>query len=400
MVDSVLDRQLVRLRVAYAASPLRRFLVWWSGELLALLPARVRAWLTERREEVCARLEPGRIVLRHQDGEAVELSLAQDADALRAAIARALQRGEETPDVVYCLPAGRLLRRTLALPAAAEENLRQVLAFEMDRQTPFKADQVYYDQRVVARDPVAKQVRIELALVPRAAVDPDLATIASAGLPLDVVDGVDPDTGVRYGFNLLPPERRAVRPNVWLRLNLALGAVALVLVGLVMAQLVSNRELALEQLQAQTDKARAEARSVATLRASLKEAIEGANFLAQRKRSRPVVSDLLLDITRRLNNDTWLQRFSLNGDQVQVQGQSKEAASLITILQKSPLLEAPALQGAITPDARTGKEQFLIAAKAKTPEAAPAPEGAPAAPKQPAPAPAPGSSADAAAAQR
>jgi len=85
------------------------------------------------------------------------------------------------------------------------------------------------------------------------------------------------------------------------------------------------------------------------------------------------VIDVLNDVTKRLPNDTWLQRFSMNGTQVQLQGQAKEASALIGVLQKSPLLDAPALQGAITPDARTGKEQFLIAANATTLAAAGAP---------------------------
>ena len=38
------------------------------------------------------------------------------------------------------------------MPAATEENLPQVLSFEMDRLTPFRSDEVYFDHRVVGRD--------------------------------------------------------------------------------------------------------------------------------------------------------------------------------------------------------------------------------------------------------
>ena len=88
----------------------------------------------------------------------------------------------------------------------------------------------------------------------------------------------------------------------------------------------------------------------------------------------------MLDLTRRLPADTWLQRFSVNADQVQLQGQSREAAALITLLQQSPYLEGPALQGAITPDARTGKEQFLIQAKLRNPPTPATPDDPAAAP--------------------
>ncbi|MBP6690954.1 MAG: PilN domain-containing protein, partial [Xanthomonadales bacterium] len=136
--------------------------------------------------------------------------------------------------------------------------------------------------------------------------------------------------------------------------------------------------------------AQVEARSVAALRNTLKQAIDGASFLTERKSARPPTIDVMLDLTRRLPADTWLQRFSVNADQVQLQGQSREAAALITLLQQSPYLEGPALQGAITPDARTGKEQFLIQAKLRNPPpaaAGAAPDAAPAAPPAAEPAP-------------
>ncbi|HET7844151.1 MAG TPA: PilN domain-containing protein, partial [Xanthomonadales bacterium] len=310
------------------------------------------------------------------DGDPVRVDLAQDpadvANATRAVVAA----GEEAPDVVYCLAPGRLLRRPIVLPAAAEENLLQVLGFEMDRQTPFTAAQVFYDARIVARDAAAKQVRVELVLVPRTAIEADLATLANAGVALDGVDGTDA-AGNRLGFNLLPADRRARRADVWLRGGLALAAVVVVLLAVVMAQSVANHEKSVEALRTQTEKMRNEARAVAAQRTALKQAIEGANFLVRKKRSRPPVIDLLLDVTRILPTDTWLQRLSVTGDQVQLQGQAREAAGLITILQRSPLLESPALQGAITPDARTNKEQFLIQAKLRAAEPAAAATAAP-----------------------
>lgn len=391
MSESVLTSQLARLRVAYAGTSLHRFLTWWGRELAAMVPARVREWFVERREEVRAGIEGGELVLAPAaPAEPVRIALAPDAAAARPAVAQALVREEEPPAVVLALPAARVLRRTLTLPMAAEENLRQVLGFELDRQTPFRAEQVYFDCRVQRRDPAARQLVAEFALVPRAAVDAELATLEAAGVPLEAIDAVDAD-GARLGFNLLPRERRAPRRRFWLKVNLALAAVALLLLVGVMAQSVANREQALAALEAQTEKQRADARSVATLRNTLKQAIDGASFLTERKGARPPTIDVMLDLTRRLPADTWLQRFSVNADQVQLQGQSREAAALITLLQASPYLEGPALQGAITPDARTGKEQFLIQAKLRNPpapEAGAAASGTPAAPATPATQPA------------
>lgn len=371
MSESVFNRQLARLRVAYAASPLKRFLTWWGRELWALAPAPVRALFADRRDEVLIRLTPATVELTRGRRDPQTFERSTEPSELQATLSRLLSGEEEPPRAILALPPERVLVRTIQLPAAAEENLRQVLSFEMDRQTPFRADQIYFDQRVAARDTAAKQIKVELALVPRTSVDPELAALAALGVALDGADAAAPGEA-RAGFNLLPAEKRARRRNIWLTINLALAAVVVVGLFVVMAQSVSGRAAALEKLRVETERVHTEAKAVAALRNTLRDAIDGANFLVEKKGARPPLSDLILDVTRRLGNDTWLQRLSLNGDQVQLQGQSKEAAGLITILQQSKLLETPALQGAITPDARTGKEQFLIQAKVRKPVEQPA----------------------------
>src|SRR6185503_8420695 len=144
----------------------------------------------------------------------------QDPAARQAEIARALARFQVPPMLSFRMPAGRVLRRRLSLPLAAQENLRQVLGFELDRQTPFRSDQVYYDSRVLGVDPVARQVAAELVLAPRAELDAELGRIAQAGLALDRVDAAE-EGDERLGVNLLPPERRAHRRDWNLRINLA-----------------------------------------------------------------------------------------------------------------------------------------------------------------------------------
>jgi general secretion pathway protein L len=160
-----------------------------------------------------------------------------------------------------------------------------------------------------------------------------------------------------------------LRRNWQLRFNLALGAAALALLLVVMYQSVVNREAALEQMRDHVDKAKREAHAVADLRRSLADAVEGANFLAERRRQQPVIIELLHDLNERLPDDTYLVRFSLNNGDIQLQGLSAEASKLVPILQHSQLLEGPAVQGAISPDPRTKKEQFVISAKPKLAEA-------------------------------
>ena len=81
--------------------------------------------------------------------------------------------------IVLALAESQVLRRTVELPAAASENLREVLGFEMDRHTPFKAEDVYLDHRVLGQDGQRKRMTIELLVVPRRVADRAM-TIAEA----------------------------------------------------------------------------------------------------------------------------------------------------------------------------------------------------------------------------
>ena len=371
-MKEALDRLLARLRTRLAKTPLPRFFSWWGTELLACLPKRWRERLGGHSEALLLEVRDKDIVVLRERNQAVSefgrvgLDLPEDA---RAAEIRRLQARIENPGVrtIFCLPESKALTRTMTLPAAAEENLRQVLTFEMDRQTPFKADQVYFDSRVAARDAATRSLRVELVVLPRSLLDPQLAAVAGEQIQFDGVDVRSDDAagGARRGVNLLPVERRARRRDMRLPVNLGLLALALILLVFNMSESLDNRAIAVETMQAEVDKAAVAAREVLELKKTLQDSINGANFLAEKKRNGPLVVALLDDLAARLNDDTYLERLSIENNQIQLQGQSKEAAGLISVLSASPFLANPKLEGQIQPDPRTGKDRFTISAEPK-----------------------------------
>ncbi|HEU4665614.1 MAG TPA: PilN domain-containing protein [Dokdonella sp.] len=369
-MNPTLDRQLARLRTRLAKTPLPGFFAWWGRELLACLPARWRALLSERSESLLLALDGDELVVWREKGDAlVEYArIRRDLPAdTQDAEFRRLRGAIEDPQVrtVFCIPASRVLTRVLSLPAAATENLRQVLSFEMDRQTPFKADQVYFDSRVLGHDASGRNVQVELVLIPRAQLDHELAALPVAA-QLDAVDSWSSAAGVgRRHTNLLPPEKRTRRRDMRLPLNLGLAALALVLLVVNMDESLANRAAALEAMQGEVEKAGNEAKQVAVLRKTLADSISGANFLTDKKRKGPLTVALLDDLTRRLPEDTYLERLQIENKQVQLQGQANEAAKLIALLGASPCLGNPGFQGQVQPDARTGKERFQINADLK-----------------------------------
>jgi general secretion pathway protein L len=204
-------------------------------------------------------------------------------------------------------------------------------------------------------------------LLPRAQLDQAIGALPpSAAESIDGVDAWRADAGGRrLDINLLPQERRARRRDVRLPLNLGLAALAVILLIVNMNESLANRQAAVDAMRAEVEKSNNDARQVAALRKTLADSVAGANFLADKKRNNPLTVALLDDLSRRLPEDTYLERLQIDDSKAQLQGQSKEAAKLIALIGASDCLSNPSLQGQIQPDPRTGKERFQITADVK-----------------------------------
>ncbi len=79
-----------------------------------------------------------------------EIALKAENDSrersLRQAIVSLLPHMNPGRDQIYlCLPQEQTIVQQVLLPLAAQDNLRQVLDYEIERQLPFKREEVYYD---------------------------------------------------------------------------------------------------------------------------------------------------------------------------------------------------------------------------------------------------------------
>ncbi|MFC1740726.1 PilN domain-containing protein, partial [Pseudomonadota bacterium] len=251
-----------------------------------------------------------------------------------------------------------VLNTQVRLPAAAEPNLAQVLAYEMDRQTPFKASDVYYDWKVLDRGGESGQVSLELYVAPRSEVDALIQTVSGRGFQLAGVDIVDGRNTL--GLNLLPPDRRSRSINRRVRFNLALGAACVILLALVMAQSLSLRAHQVEELEEAILAVQGEARAVTQIKQQIEDNSEAAGFLAKKRAETPLSIAVLADITRILPDDTYLDRLVINKSSVQMQGKSQNAQQLIELVNESPLLDEAAFRGSTRLDARSGLEIFEV----------------------------------------
>ena len=358
-----LDNKIREWRSRVQSSPINAYWRWWLGELKSLLPDSWREKLQHAMRRVTLEVDSDEIRLGIQENEEIEprrsFPLSQDADLQQQQVREFLLEHEllEVPRVLMLDGAG-VLRKEVRLPLAAESNLRQVLQFEMDRQTPFKARDVYYDWAVLGHDKEAGQLRIDLVVVPRTLIDATCQTLAARGLGVSCVDVLH--QGRSLGFNLLPPDKRVRVVNRKVRLNQAMAACAVLLLALVMALSLSLRAHQVEELEQAIADVREEALRVQRIRDQINDTMESAGFLAQRRAAIPMAVEVLADVTRTLPDDTHLDRLVVGQDSVQMQGKSQNAQQLIERVNQSPLMEDAAFRGSTRLDPRSGLEVFEI----------------------------------------
>lgn len=358
-----LASSLEPIRLRYLDSPLPGWLRVAGDSLLGLLPAKVRRQLGAMRRRLLLQVDGDELQLRALvDEQSTLIGVVPLADVELMEILRA--RLDEVASNVprwLLLGIGQTLRPVLTVPASAEPRLREMMAHEIDRQTPFPLDQVSFEPRVVARDSGARQLRVELVVLPRTRLDAALEALGPMAGGLAGVDIVDAQ-GVALGVNLLPMAGRAQRADAARRANRWLGGIAVAALLASMWLALDNRQAAHERQVASLAAARTEAREVRKLRGSLEESMRAANFLALQRAQQPTMLELLADFTQRIPDSTWLEKIAVSSGNVVLLGQSAQASALVALLQESPLIKRPTLTGSVQRDPRSGKERFTLTA--------------------------------------
>ena len=356
------QRSLQPLRIRYAdplLGRLRGFWRWWSGELVELLPDNLQKAIMLRQQKLYVEAESDTLLLslgnHAAQREVLRLSLdasdAEDADIPR-----------EVQQTIFLVPDDKVLAKRISLPAAAEENLREVLGFEMDLHTPFEAAEVYYDYTVVGRDSARQQVNVDLVYAPRDAVDALVDGAASLGIRTDVVTCRRRDNANLQPVNLLPQEKRRGRRFDVRNLNLALTALLAVLLVAAITIPIVQKNRAIAEVEAQVQAAAATAREGAALRQDLEKMAAASQFLVEKKASDVMIVEVIDEISRILPDHTWIARLDLSGTELQIQGQSSASSSLIKIIESSPWFENARFASPVVQIAGTDNDRVHIVA--------------------------------------
>lgn len=345
-----------------------RFLHWWGRELAFLVPDKFSAIINENRGQLIVYAGQKEVTLTLLQKEHAEQLATLPLNELGREEYLTLLEGDSRlakADIIIRLAKDQAVKKVLALPLAAEENLEQVVAYEMDKYTPFKADDVYFSVRPLDKDTTTGQISALLVLTPCKVLDHLIAELKTWGMvPLIADSEVAANDLAQYYdvYNLLPETER-LQADLFSRvLNPSIALILLLLLGSVLALPIWMQAQTVELLQSQMHSVAKDADTVEKQRAETDRLLAETQQLIDSKNTSASVLSILESLSKLISDDTWLTHFRFSNGTLQIQGQSPGASGLIELLETSTLFSNVHFVSPVTQDKRSGLERFQISA--------------------------------------
>lgn len=287
---------------------------WWVSELSGMLP---RRWRASRRR------------LR-----APVVEWDPDAGLLMDAAPEGSQRRSAAITVV--LDRALLLERHVELPATGIDNLRKLVALDLDRMFPFGADTAYCDVAIEGPGTTDATVAARVAILPKQdgrAIVEDLTASGLTPRAIAVADGAD----IEFDFlpairadNVLTQQGQA-RVGWWM----AVALLFIVNIGvLIYRDVAATRQLEM-QVADQSFSATA-ARKLAT---SIAQENRSRAELVRRRQAADALAILAL-ASRAMPDGAWVQRFSWSDNELRLSGYKQPDVDLVPVLRRTGSFKA------------------------------------------------------------
>lgn len=344
----------------------KKFFRWWKRELQFLIPEKVKELVSDRRGTVIVRPDGKQFALSYWF-EGKEEPLANlERDELGAMKYKGMLNTDDRlqkAGLILRLNRKYALQKELAMPAAARENLVQVVGYELSRYSPLNAEHAYFAVKPldVANEP--GQIRVMLILTARKVLDSFYGELKAFGMQPKLVDFEDFPNDLSQNdepYNLLPEDlREPVNRTAQLIHATLAGLVALLLLA-TFALPVWLEARAVDDLQAKIKSVEKEAKNIKALQAETDALVEETQQLIRIKTEKPPVVALLDTLSKLIKDDTWLAYAQYSNGQLQIQGESPEASSLISVLEASDYFDNAKFVSPVTRDNISKLERFQI----------------------------------------
>lgn len=228
----------------------------------------------------------------------------------------------------------RFLFRPLELPKRAAEYLEGIVRSQIDRLTPWAANEAVYSWTPPV-DAANERIHLMIAATARAMVAPYLQAIATLGSSSIAVTTVSLNSDSNavpikiYEQRISAVDTARIR-SILVAVFLLSGLLATISIG-VSAVIADNLGSEQQELLRKISARRAAMRSVSDLSGG-----SALQALERRKQTTPSSVIVLEALSTLLPDDTYVTEFRVDGEKLQIVGITSDAPSLIRLIERSP----------------------------------------------------------------
>lgn len=314
------------LRVGYA---------WWIDEIVQMIPARWQGSLRRRSGDI-AYVDSQHVAVKTSDGRLAESSSKTSIRQLDVVLAPAL-----------------VLARMVDLPVMSIGDVLKLVTFELDRLTPFTADNAFFDAEIVHRNERAGMQKVRIGVLPRQSAEHLMMLLASerlepkslrvAGPTEGSIGQLDFLKGVQAARGGWSPSR--VARFLWI----AVAVLFVANVWLLTVRDTMNLHALEDAVQSQVTTAELARR----LRAKVdSETASRAELLEQRSQSSTL--RILDAATQSLPRTAWVQQLVWNGTRLHLVGYAPSGIDVAAAMRASRLWRGATVRSATVGSAASG----------------------------------------------
>jgi len=341
-----------------SALKLTEFWQWWVSELMGMLP-NDNVISLNREGDMQIYIDRKSCRLDHSSQDiAIKLnekfSSQKILDQYNAAVK--ISKNNSTKSCDLYIDKNLLLTRTITLPLATEENIKDVIAYEIDRYTPFRKEDIYFDVNIVDKNKSENKLTVLITVIKKAILDEVLSFCSESGAVLNKTFSKDNNKTELFfiGLPAEASEKVKKKSNKFFIIYVLVLLIAALCIPVVKNYwLVSQYQNKIEQMSPQVAE-------IKELRSEFQVIRKRADLANKLNINNIRLIELLEELTRLIPNDTSLARFSLQGNSVRIQGSSESASKLIAILDASTVFNNVEFAAPVTKNNDTGKENFTI----------------------------------------
>ena len=244
-----------------------------------------------------------------------------------------------------------------------------MIGYEVDRYTPFKADQVYFDFVVEGKDKINNQIRLLLLAAPKEKLNLLLKDILDWGLNPAYVDCEQKPRGrdkKSQQYNLLPGEFGHKKNQIPKIIMMATMVFMLLFAGVAVVFPLWQEYQIVEELTGQSRKAERLAIKVDDTKKKVDILYEVTNELINNKNNEPSLVEILDVVSKLMEDDNWLTKLKYSDQKLEIHGRSPTASVLISTFEKNDFFNNTKFISPVNQDKKTGLEWFQISTEITT----------------------------------